>query len=120
MTAQPHSAAERRIETIVPAAGWWLTRLVHCDDGSRRTDRVPVAAWAVIDDTEDGQPYRSIEALVAGDGGWLVPASNEYPDPGGWLEHADEIARCECAASPQRNGGRYCDRCGGRVEDQPA
>jgi len=90
-----------QLAPIPGGSKWWI---VTWNPEHQRFSREPVAAWALLD-------CGAVVALVAGDGGRLVPVD---PDEG-QLEEEDrlkELAGCDCRRQDLREADGWCRSCG--------
>lgn len=63
------------ITQIIPARNWYAVLLL---DEAPWFDFAPVAGWALVERTEDGDSWTTVEGLVPLDGVALVEASGNF------------------------------------------
>ncbi len=112
VAAVPHSDAAPDFVSFAPASsGWWVVRVQYNKDGSLHHSRAAVAGWRTMADADGA----FTEALVAGDGGVLVPLD---ADGDGYLYADAELPRCHCITIGEaREDPSWCPGCGGVLRD---
>lgn len=100
--------------SIAPAQGWWA--VYRAKDHS--TFRERVAVWMTEHVSTHDAEYDTVKAWVAGDQGYLLPATTDRGDSFSYLWHEGD-SFCHCGRSPldpQNTDDIYwCPRCAGVI-----